>query len=116
MNYSIANWSLIGHNPRPEQVNIINEILSAIDQGYKNIILEAGTGVGKSAIATTICNYVDKSYIITMTNQLLQQYLNDFEYMTMEIKGRSNYPCNYGDNCENCKVLEDNTQRFNNYI
>ena len=116
MNYSIAKWSLIGYNPRPEQVNIINEILSAMDQGYKNIILEAGTGVGKSAIATTICNYVDKSYIITMTNQLLQQYLNDFEYMTMEIKGRSNYPCNYGDNCENCKVLEDNTRKFNNYL
>ena len=73
MNYSIAKWSLIGYNPRPEQVNIINEILSAMDQGYKNIILEAGTGVGKSAIATTISNYVEKSYIITMTNQLLQQ-------------------------------------------
>ena len=115
MNYSKDKWSLIGHEPRPEQVEIINEILSAMDKGYKNIILEAGTGTGKSAIATTISNYVENSYIVTMTNQLLQQYLHDFDYMTIEIKGRSNYICNYGGYCDKCFVKESNQQLMKNY-
>ena len=94
------NWTLTENKPRPVQIEIIKEILSAIDKGYKNIILEAGTGIGKSAIATTISNYFDNSYIITMTNQLLQQYLYDFEEMVNEIKGRSNYQCNHEGTCE----------------
>ena len=97
------------------QVDIINEILEAMDKGYKNIILEAGTGSGKSAIATTIANYVDDSYIVTMTNQLLQQYLNDFDYMVEQIKGRANYQCNYGGTCEECEVVNRNQQRIKNY-
>ena len=108
-NYSevlMNNWSLIGHDPRPEQVDIIDEILTAMDQGYKNIILEAGTGSGKSAIATTIAKMVEDSYILTMTNQLQSQYLDDFTYMLTEIKGRSNYPCNYQPTCEDCYMEE----------
>ena len=95
MIYSMEKWTLTDRNgnvrpPRPVQVDIINEILSAIDQGYTNIILEAGTGTGKSAIATTIAKYFDSTYITTMTNQLLQQYLRDFEDIVKEIKGRAN--------------------------
>ena len=116
MIYSMEKWTLIKHEPRSEQVKIINDILTAIDQGYKNIILEAGTGTGKSAIATTISNYVENSYIITMTNQLLQQYLRDFDYMVEEIKGRSNYHCNYGGYCDECEVNEQNKKLYQNYI
>jgi len=115
MNYSENKWTL-RYPARPVQIEIINEILSAVDQGYKNIILEAGTGIGKSAIATTISNYFDKTYIVTMTNQLLQQYLHDFDYMVEEIKGRSNYHCNYGGTCEECDVVKQNQKKFENYI
>ena len=87
------NWSLQQHPPRPEQKKIINEIIEAIEMGFKNIIVEAGTGTGKSAIATTIANYMGDSYILTMTKQLQNQYLDDFEYMLAEIKGTSNYNC-----------------------
>ena len=92
-NYDWANakyWSLSKYSPRPEQKHIIDEIQEAMDLGYTNIILEAGTGIGKSAIATTIANMVSSSYIVTMTNQLQAQYLQDFQNMLMEIKGRSN--------------------------
>ena len=116
MKFSETKWSLYDHNPRDQQIEIINEILTAMDKGYKNIILEAGTGVGKSAIATTIANYVENSYIITMTNQLLQQYLHDFDYMIEEIKGRANYTCNYGGNCKECQVVTENQKRFQNYV
>ena len=62
-------WSLKQHPPRPEQKKIINEVIEAIEMGFKNIIIEAGTGTGKSAIATTIARYVEDSYILTMTKQ-----------------------------------------------
>lgn len=111
----MEKWSLKNYNPRPEQEKIINEILAAMNKGYTNIILEAGTGTGKSAIATTIANYVETSYIITMTNQLQEQYLNDFEYMLKEIKGRSNYPCNFKDTCEPCTINESYAQTLQEY-
>lgn len=115
MIFSTENFTLKGCTPRPEQTVIIEEILTAIDNGYKNIILEAGTGVGKSAIATSIANYVENSYIVTMTNQLLQQYLHDFNYMVNEIKGRGNYYCNFEGCCDNCYVKDENNTRLRNY-
>ena len=104
-------WSLREYEPRPEQVKIIDEITESIDQGYKNIILEAGTGTGKSAIATTIARMVDESYILTMTNQLQKQYLHDFDYMLTEVKGRNNYACNYGGTCKDCQMEKENEKR-----
>jgi Rad3-related DNA helicase len=108
-------WSLQNHPPRPEQKQIINEIIDAIDMGFKNIIIEAGTGTGKSAIATTIANYVGDSYILTMTKQLQNQYLDDFEYMLSEIKGTSNYTCNIRPtSCDDCLQLDNNRGRHYN--
>ena len=106
------HWSLKGFPPRPEQKQIINEIIDAIDMGFKNIIIEAGTGTGKSAIATTIANYIGDSYILTMTKQLQNQYLDDFEYMLAEIKGTSNYSCNLRPtSCDDCMQLDANRGR-----
>lgn len=106
------HWSLQGFPPRPEQKQIINEIIDAIDMGFKNIIIEAGTGTGKSAIATTIANYIGDSYILTMTKQLQNQYLDDFDYMLAEIKGTSNYSCNLRPtSCDDCMQLDANRGR-----
>lgn len=109
-------WSLKKYPPRLEQINIINEICSAMEMGFKNIILEAGTGIGKSAIATTVAKMVEDSYILTMTNQLQTQYLQDFEYMLTEIKGRSNYACNYGGSCAECQMEKDNEKKCNDCL
>lgn len=108
-------WSLKEYPPRPEQIRIINEIIEAIEMGFKNIIVEAGTGTGKSAIATTIANYVGDSYILTMTKQLQNQYLDDFDYMLAEIKGTSNYSCSRRPcNCDDCMQLDNNRGRHQN--
>lgn len=104
-------WSFKGHNPRNSQIKLINKINWAIGEGYKNIILEAGTGTGKSAIATTLANMYEDSYILTMTKQLQEQYLDDFEDMLVEIKGRANYPCNYKGNCDFCIRAEYNLRK-----
>ena len=121
-NYSnldwMIHWSLTGHHPRNTQIQLINKINFAIKNGYKNIILEAGTGIGKSAIATTLANMYEDSYILTMTKQLQEQYLDDFGDMLVEIKGKGNYECNYKGNCDFCIKAEYNLARCNdcNYL
>ena len=111
-NYSnldwMIHWSLPKYHPRNSQIVLINKINNAIQEGSKNIILEAGTGIGKSAIATTIANMYEDSYILTMTKQLQEQYLDDFGAMLVEIKGRGNYDCNYKGTCDFCIKSEYN--------
>ncbi len=107
----MIHWSLPKYNPRSGQIVLINKINNAIGQGYKNIILEAGTGTGKSAIATTLANMYEDSYILTMTKQLQQQYLDDFSSMLVEIKGRGNYKCNYKGSCDFCIKAEYNLSK-----
>ena len=95
-NYSkispVAQRNFPFKNPRDDQLETISEIIDAINRGYKYIILEAGTGTGKSAIAATLSSIYDSSYILTVTKQLLDQYLEDFTNMSL-VKGRKNFRC-----------------------
>ena len=77
--------------PRHNQFDIISRISDAIDEGYRYIILEAGTGTGKSAIATTLARIYEPAYILTMTKQLQRQYAEEFGYPM--VKGRGNFSC-----------------------
>ena len=78
-------------DPRTGQLEIIQDINDAIKKGYKYIILEAGTGTGKSAIATTLAKMYESAYILTMTKQLQAQYSDEFEFPL--VKGRNNFAC-----------------------
>lgn len=81
-------------NPRIGQLEVISKIQSAIEEGYEFIILEAGTGTGKSAIAATLAKMYTPSFILTMTKQLQEQYLNDFKDDGFAaVKGRGNFNC-----------------------
>ena len=85
---------------RKNQLETISEIKYAIDKGYKYIVLEAGTGTGKSVIAATLSLIYDSSYILTVTKQLQDQYYNDFADLGFKlVKGRGNFRCR--------KYLED---------
>ncbi len=77
--------------PREGQLEIINEIKNAIEDGFRYILLEAGTGTGKSAIATTLTGIYQSAYILTMTKQLQSQYGIQFGYPL--VKGRGNFSC-----------------------
>ena len=59
-------WTLNKH-PYNEQIRILNEICTAIELGFRNIIVNANVGSGKSVMATTIANMVGESYIVTST-------------------------------------------------
>lgn len=104
-------WSFPKYAPRNSQIKLINKINFAIKKGFKYIILEAGTGTGKSAIATTLANMYEDSYILTMTKQLQEQYMDDFGDMLVEIKGRGNYSCNYKGSCDFCIKAEYNLRK-----
>ena len=79
------------YEPRTGQFEIIQDIDDAIKNGFKFIILEAGTGTGKSAIATTLAKMYESAYILTMTKQLQSQYSDEFKFPL--VKGRSNFSC-----------------------
>ena len=95
-------------NPRDNQLETVSEIADAINHDYKYIVLEAGTGTGKSAIAATLSNMSDSSYILTITKQLQDQYLRDFKDFKV-VKGRSNFRCqNYiNKSCSEGKCLTE---------
>ena len=88
----VAGSAFPFESPRPDQLETVSEILEAISKGYKYIVLEAGTGTGKSAIAATLANISDSTYILTSTKQLQDQYVNDFNDFRA-VKGRSNFRC-----------------------
>jgi ATP-dependent DNA helicase DinG len=73
------------------QLEIINKIKNAFEEGFHYVLLEAGTGTGKSAIATTLTGIYQPAYILTMTKQLQSQYGAQFGYPL--VKGRGNFSC-----------------------
>lgn len=100
---------------RKNQLELITEILDAFESGKRYVILEAGTGTGKSAIAATLGQILQPAYILTMTKQLQRQYADEFGYA--QVKGRNNFlcldsgslnTCNQG----TCQVIRSN-ENFN---
>jgi len=77
---------------RDTQKEILNEIQQKLKSGYKKIILSAPTGIGKSAIAMTLAKSYQKSFVVTASRHLQDQYTGDFESL-VPVKGKANFPC-----------------------
>lgn len=89
--------SLLDNFPSNLQVRgIQKEILDGIQQklksGYRKIILSAPTGIGKSAIAMTLAKSYKKSFVVTSSKNLQDQYIDDFDIL-VPVKGKSNFSC-----------------------
>jgi ATP-dependent DNA helicase DinG len=95
--------------PRDCQVEAIDYALEQFSSGKKIVIIEAGTGVGKSAIGLTIARKLNNTlskleqfesgaYFLTTQKILQEQYVQDFACsggkMT-SIKSASNYQCSF---------------------
>jgi len=106
----LESYKRIGYEPRDSQVEHINQVLVAfLDEGYRNVVLSAPTGTGKSIIGAVVADvvqtikypteYPGASFILTATNALLDQYSDSFidESNPTEnfnvIKGANNYEC-----------------------
>jgi len=106
-------------NVRPGQDEAINSILDAFEAGKHYFILEAGTGVGKSAIAITVARYIENYFqkgddlssgtnILTTQKLLQTQYRKDYPEIN-SLKSSSNYACTFHrtQNCnESRKMLQ----------
>lgn len=115
---------------RDQQKEAIDFSVDALSKSDKKfVIIEAGTGVGKSAIGYTVANYINKnlsaheSYVdgslFVTTQKILQdQYIKDFATRGMKsIKSSSNYMCTYkkGNTCADSQKelrVEDKSSRF----
>ena len=92
--------------PRPEQTKIINFCIENFED-KRFVVVEAGTGVGKSAVGVTVARYMNSlhgfSSHFTTTQKILQeQYIRDFSSIGMcSIKSASNYSCSFkkGQSC-----------------
>ena len=81
-----------GYTPTQSQKNIINEIESHIKSGYRNILVCAPTGIGKSHIAMTTARSLGTSFVLTGQKILQDQYTRDFSWI-YPMKGKGNFPC-----------------------
>ena len=81
--------------PRDSQLKILFQTHNALKKGYRNIVIEAGTGTGKSAVSTTLARKYAPAYILTKTINLQEQYMQEFPQYLCELKGKKNYPCWY---------------------
>lgn len=78
--------------PRDQQVRAIE----FVEKSKKRfVILELPTGAGKSPLAVTLCNAMGWSYISAPNKSLMDQYANDFNGDSVQLKGRANYPCTH---------------------
>ena len=96
---------------RPQQDEAIQFALdNCLNQNKRFIIIEAGTGVGKSAVGLTVGRYLseklqnstglfeDGTYFLTTQKILQEQYVKDFGGFSgpmKSIKSSSNYTCNF---------------------
>lgn len=83
---------------RPGQREAIEKIDEAFAQGYRFVILEAPTGIGKSHIAMSFARQSSSCHILTVQKILQDQYQRDFQEAFV-MKGRNAYECKLGGNC-----------------
>ena len=104
---------------RPEQKNAIDSILDSFESGKRFFILNAATGVGKSAIAVTVARYIENHFergeevqpgsnILTTQKLLQEQYKRDYSEIN-SLKSSSNYQCQFHKKetcCSSRKMLQ----------
>ena len=78
--------------PRQIQIDLLRSIEEELRSGYKIVVLSAPTGVGKSLIGATLARHYGKSFVITASKQLQDQYSRDLKFFN-PVKGKSNFAC-----------------------
>jgi len=98
--------------PREQQIEMIQKCKESINNGRKNILINASVGSGKSYLAIMLSNWYKnfinndaKIDIITNSKLLQDQYRTNFDYIKV-LKGQSNYRCSrHNCNCQEGKEM-----------
>ena len=81
-------------SPRLHQAESLSVIKWALENDdFDNIVIQAPTGIGKSAIAMTIQKWFKSCYLLTPSLGLTEQYKRDYGHLLSEVRGRRNFPC-----------------------
>ena len=106
--------------PREAQDKAIQFALDSFENGKRFVVIEAGTGVGKSAIGLTISRHINNqenelpeavnrgTWYLTTQKVLQEQYIKDFGKLGMKsVKSASNYDCTFkkGNTCSETQKL-----------
>lgn len=79
--------------PRAQQVGCLERIHQAlIVEDRRVFVLDAPTGVGKSAIGVAAASYCGSAFITSPQNALVEQYQGDYTQLHAVI-GKANYEC-----------------------
>jgi len=78
---------------RPKQKEAIQSAIEAFESGYRNVLIDAPTGSGKSLINYVVARYFGTAFYTTPQVILLEQLEKDKLIDIAVVKGRSNYPC-----------------------
>jgi len=94
---------------RDGQKEAIEAFLGAYQSGKNHIVFEGPCGSGKSVIAYTLAQFFDRVFWVCPQKFLQDQVIGDFEQYgdTIDLKGRSNYPCTFWDTVHNKLPDED---------
>lgn len=133
----LASYEVLCKNPRGNQEQVCVDVLTEFLVNKKrNVVLGAPTGFGKSIAAAVIADVIHKftteqnrnpSIILMGTNSLAKQYSDTFsdldKYKYFQIKGASNYPCNFlknqpsatgttADDCPRSNLMEMEVNKY----
>lgn len=103
---------------RENQHEVIKACLEAFREGYDNIVLQAPTGTGKSAINTALLRSGEDGFYTTPAKSLREQVQNDeaLQEHVASLKAREDYYCQVGnDNCKECHVNKDSELSCSEY-
>lgn len=97
--------------PRDLQVYAIEKVVEEYNNGAQFVVLEAPVGTGKSPLAVAFARTMgDRSYMLTLTEQLQEQYIKDFSAKGLvTLKGRGKFSCHTlgkGSTCSDGKHLK----------
>lgn len=81
-------------SPRKFQAEALSVVYWALENdNFDNIVIQAPTGIGKSAIAMTLQSQFKSAYLLTTSLGLTKQYDDDYGHLMKEVKGRDNFDC-----------------------
>jgi len=119
------------------QKMVVEEVLDAIKEGYKIILIKGVCGTGKSAIALHIAKELGQASIVVPIKNLQKQYEEDYtdNYYVLKdngqkmkitvLTGRQNHLCPYMNNECNCddeflpcmiEINEKNKEKIRDYL
>lgn len=125
-------WSLYEDNKLLEpltftngksQADVVQEVISASEEGYKIIFIKGVCGTGKSAIALNLAKHFGKTSIVVPIKSLQEQYIKDYtdkKYVLKEDKklkissilGRKNFECKFLDEKPAQRVIREKDSKL----